>query len=177
MRSWVKASGSVPEGRLLECVEEYLASRPDGGFDCRCVAFFADRFAGARGAQACRELLADARKLLELRLFDEESELWCHRSLLGREFALRRADDADLAERHRLCSAQTLDVAEELGAGERGCVRLRGTAGSRYELPMNPGERSVRVVSYIDYDGQSGAARVVDYRLAGFAAEKGGVEA
>lgn len=177
MKSWVKASGSVPEGRLFEAVEQYLASRPDGGSDCRCIAFFTDRFAGARGSQACRELLKDARKLLELRLFDAESELWCHRSLLGREFAYRRADDAGVDERCLLRCVQALDVAEELGTGERGCVRVRGTAGSRFELPMDGGDRCVRVVSYIDYDERSGSARVVDYRIAGFAAEEGGVEA
>lgn len=172
MSSWVKYEGSASAEELHDWVECFLLSRPDGGSGCRCIAFFTDRCAGARG-EYIPELLSDARTLLELRLFDEQGELWCHRSMLGQRFACRWAEDAGVEEEYMLSSAQYMDIAGELGAGGRGCVRLRSTAGSHFELPIDSGDRRVRLVSYVAYDEQN-RAHIADYRIAGFEPEEGG---
>lgn len=173
MRSWVRAQGIAPVEELSDWVERFLRNRPDGGRDCRCIAFFTDRCAGARG-EHIPALLADAGTLLELRLFDEAGELWCHRSMLMESFACRQAEDAGVGPKYMLSSSQYMDIAEELGPDGRGCMRLRSTAGSHFGLPIDSGDRRVRLVAYVAYDEQSGCAHIADYRIAGFAPEEGG---
>ena len=183
MYPWIKDKGRCRETELL------LKAAPLIRPTAKAVLYHADKFT-AGTAERVSELLNPA-NLLELRIFDDVSEFWAHRSALGSDFAWRIADDAFLEEtvsantdpflrdpgNYCIQTSQTLDI-DTTYAGKAdeatGSRMLRTTGGGLYALPVSEGDGCVLLRSYIRYD-ENGVAAIVDYRLAGFAPQKKGV--
>lgn len=185
---WIVKSGFLDESALDGCVARYLA-----GHGRYYLALYTDRpiQCGTAPAGKAAPVVADISTLLELRVFDDDSELWLHRTALGQPFGWRVADDAQLArsvaglsdtflkvpENHRLVQMQKLDIdAGKSGrVDETGMRRLKATGGGDYSLPIGERTSWVRLVNYLTYRNDNGQAVPADFRLAGFAdsAEEG----
>lgn len=180
---WISKSGFSEESCLSEVVSSYMRGNSVAE-PCYFMALYTDKFICAK-IDRLSDALADVEWLLELRVFDEERELWAHRSMLGQPFSWRVADDKvlefetskqqgpffDEPESYRIESCQKLDIDdkdrhEAPGDPQYGGKLLRSTGRSVYELPIND-ENAIRLVSYIRYD-DNGIANVVDYRLKEF---------
>ena len=172
---WILKCGEADETVLLQLIDGYL----EGG-RAVLLAGCTDRYvAGVAENGSCPDF--NPARLLELRLFREDSELWAHRSVVGRPFSWRIADDNTLketvkdltpgffadADNYRVERVQRLDVDPSAsGAGS-----LMTLGGGRYNLPITD-EDTIRVVTYLDYD-ENGIARAVDVRMKGFEREGG----
>ena len=151
------------------------------------IACYTDRFLAVRAEML--SALPSFETLLELRVFNEERELWGHRSSIGSRFSWRIADDLELVRRaaqepddflrqpenRYLDSCQTLDIdtTESLETDEFGSRKLRTTVGGDYALPISDGDGCIQIRSYLRYD-KNGVATVADYRLVGFGPQKRG---
>lgn len=191
---WVKSFGEwteddvKTEGDDKTEVENYLEKGLTKG-KSYILALYANRFvcASVQKLQEMKkldDLLKDVKWLLEMRVFDEDQELWAHRTMLGQPFSWRVASDATLKEKaeqqtddflkkpenHRLEQKQLLDIDKKHPSDKEpiyGGKSLRSTGRGEYELPIEEGQDAVTLVSYIRYD-EIGMAHVVDYRLKGF---------
>lgn len=185
---WVKSFGKWTNGEFKTGVVDYLKTEPNK--EKRYIlALYANRFvcASVQKLQEIKkldDLLGDIEWLLEMRVFDEDQELWAHRTMLGQPFSWRVASDATLKEKaeqqtddflkkpenHRLEQKQLLDIDKKHPSDKEpiyGGKSLRSTGRGEYELPIEEGQDAVTLVSYIRYD-EIGMAHVVDYRLKGF---------
>lgn len=181
---WIRESGICEESEV-SCITGKMA-------DCSwLMALYADRFMCEKLPESLPD---DWSRLLEIRIFGEQAELWLHRSALKAPFSWRIADDRYLAaavadgdadaaffrnpDNYRMESRQLLDIDgtyRPSGEAQYGSRMLRTIGGGTYELPITDAENAVELVSYINYD-QNGAAKVVDYRLKGFGTIEGGNE-
>ena len=120
---WIKNRGTVSETDASALIKQYCdhAART-------CCAFYTDHFQSAAVKDAqdgnLQKLLDDIPLLLEIRVFDRESELYLFRSGTGRDFSFRIADDRVLldnlgkegdpflkkAESHRTEQVQMIDL-------------------------------------------------------------------
>ena len=173
MDSWIQKYGDCAEDALASLLEEYRTG------DYLAAAFFTGRFQGCRGNHL-DSVLAKARELLELRVFNETCELWLHRSCCGKPFFWRLAGEAGCAlTRDCFRTVQALDVDETYDAYRRGetdkygSLKLRSTVKGYYALPLDRGDECVQIVNYVRYD-ENGVAEAADYRFAGFAPMKDG---
>ena len=173
MDVWIQKHGACSEDALASLLEEY---RTD---DYLVTAFFAGGFQGCRGKHL-DSLLAKARELVEARVFNENRELWLHRSRCGEPFFWRLAGEAGCdPKRDYFRTVQALDIDETYAAYQRGeadeygSLKLRSTVKGYYALPLGRGDACVKVVNYVRYD-ENGVAEAADYRLAGFASRKDG---
>lgn len=172
---WILKCGEADETVLLQLIAGYL----EGG-RAVLLAGCTDRYVAGVAENGSRPDFNPAR-LLELRLFREDSELWAHRSAVGSPFSWRIADDNALkdnvkdltpgffasADNYRVERVQRLDADPSAsGAGS-----LMTLGGGRYSLPVTD-EDTIRVVTYLDYD-ENGIARAVDVRMKGFELEGG----
>lgn len=169
MDSWIKNSDNCLENELGSLLEEYMTD------DYLVIAFFTDRFQAHRGDHL-NSVLASTQKLLELRVFNENCELWLHRSCCGKPFSWRLASEAGCDPQHDYFrTVQALDIDESYAAyqcGETdgyGSLKLRSTVQGYYVLPLCKGDECVKVINYVRYDDATGVAEAADYRLAGFA--------
>ncbi len=118
-------------------------------------------------------------RLLEIRIFDTNRELWAHRSMLGQDFSWRTADDHFLKNTvanpsdYKRVVIQKLDIDEKNtpseAAARPGIRKLRATGGGIYELPVEKSENAVSLTEYISYDHISNSAVFSDFRINGFA--------
>ena len=175
MASWIQKQGDCSEDALGALLEEYMT---DGYL---AAAFFTDRFQGYRGDRL-DSVLDSVRELLELRVFNEDRELWLHRSRCEGPFSWRLAGEAGCdPKRDFFCTVQALDIDETYVAyqcGETdgyGSLKLRSTVQGYYVLPLCKGDECVKVINYVRYDA-NGVAEVADYRLVGFASMKDGAD-
>ena len=173
MASWIQKHGDCPEGALSALLEEYMT----GSY--LAAAFFTGRFQGCR-ENCLHSVLDRVRELLELRIFNEDRELWLHRSRCEGPFSWRLAGEAGCrAGRDFFRTVQALDIDETYAAYRRserdefGALKLRSTVRGYYALPLDEGDECVKVVNYVRYD-ENGVAEAADYRLAGFASLKDG---
>lgn len=173
MDVWIQKHGDCAEAALASLLEEYLAE------EYLAAAFFTGGFQGCRGKRL-HALLAKAQELLELRVFNENRELWIHRSCCGRPFFWRLAGESGCdPKRDFFRTVQALDLDETYAAYRRGetdeygSLKLRSTVKGHYALPLAGGETCVKIVNYVRYD-ENGVAEAADYRLAGFASMKDG---
>ncbi len=189
-RIWIAEAGTVREEDVPALLEKYA-----GGGRKYCCAFYTDHFQSAvitgAGDPLAGRLLADIGQLLELRLFDEDRELLLYRSMIGRPFSFRAADDPLLISRlsgqsdpflqkmeaHRVEQVQLIDADMahyrpwlEKTTDAFGARLLRTTSGGTYNLPIRDGENALLTVGYIEY-GPNGAASIADVRWAGFVDE------
>ena len=173
MDCWIQKHGVCPEDALASLLEEYRTG------DYLAAAFFTGRFQGCRGNRL-DSVLAEARDLVELRVFNESRELWLHRSCCGRPFFWRLAGESGCdPRRDHFRTVQALDIDETYDAYQRGetdeygSLKLRSTVKGHYALPIDRGDACVKVVNYVRYD-ENGVAEAADYRLAGFASMRDG---
>ena len=173
MDVWIQKHGDCAEDALASLLEEYKTG------DYLVTAFFTDRFQGCRGSRL-DSVFAGARDLLELRVFNENRELWLHRSRCGKPFFWRLAGEAGCdPKRDYFRALQALDVDETYAAFRRGetdeygSLKLRSTVKGHYALPLCSGDACVKIVHYVRYD-ENGVAEAADYRLAGFASMQDG---
>lgn len=112
----------------------------------------------------------DYAHLLELRVFDESSELHALRDAMGRPFSWRFIEDCESDVDFAACTItedQYLDIdarRSNTAAGE-----YCGTGGGFYSLPA-PDACKIRLRNYIDFDEEN-MARVVDFRIVKFLKE------
>ena len=187
---WIKEKGSVQEAALTSLIKKYC-----GDSQKYCCAFYTDHFqsTGLSGQDDERisKLMADTGRLLELRIFDLESELYLFRTTTGHDFTYRIADDSTLKsnlavqatpflqkyESHRMEQVQLIDMDSGYKPGAEGqfdpygARQLRTTGGGTYSLSLNGNEDAMIVISYISYD-ENGSATISDIRWAGYADEK-----
>ncbi len=133
-------------------------------------------------------------KLLDIRVFSEERELFATRSMLGQEFAYRIASDEALQKNYNerlkedlgvvplpetpeanyLIRYQYIDINELMSqeeADEQGSRPLMTTVGGSYRLPITKGINMVKLMTYLTYD-ENGMAKITDNRLCGFVKEE-----
>lgn len=177
---WIRNDGMCEQYTLEDIVQEFC----DASYTV--LAFYSDHFQGAKGDRL-PDLLNERDKLLELRVFSKDRELWMHRTALGSPFGWRIADDNTLKTNvlkledpfwryeslYRFPSYQMLDIDEtyppylKSEKDEFDCLYIRSTVKGRYALPITKGDSFIRLVNYVRYDG-NGVANIVDYRLAEF---------
>lgn len=117
----------------------------------------------------------DAGKLLELRAFNEESEFYAKRSLVGRDFVCRYINDGKPDyngngepenDETRYYEAHFLDIDETYtkdGVRDGDMFRYKSMTGGYYHLPIQKA-RKIVICNYITYDNGEYLAQVTDYR-------------
>ena len=135
------------------------------------------RAAGFRtesGKDALR-ILENGGKVLEIRVFNENRELKLVRSDIAKPFAVRCIDDApfgpsksyDRNYSDYYDEWQILDIDETKGRDAQECVTATG--GGKYFLPLaSLPNACVRIRHYLGKYGETGQARVEDWRVVGF---------
>ena len=91
--SWIKSFSKTrhPEAKLGSLLDDWTNK------NSKAVAFYTDTYQAAAGAGVARLVEGGrAAKLLELRVFLPERELWIHRTSLGQDFIWRIAEDPGL---------------------------------------------------------------------------------
>lgn len=161
---WVKDGGTIPESQAAELIRAYSSAGRV------CLAFFSDHFESVQPEQV-QERLTDCTNLLQLRIFDRQSELWMHRSTLGEShpFHWRIADDTVLSSRVQNLEDDFLQNAEHHMIREIQYLEETGRDRAAECLPLQSGETAVQVIVYVRYD-ERGIAIPADYRLSGFTA-------
>ncbi len=190
---WITESGCLDETSARGKTEMFFKQYKDS----RYVAYHTGSFFGGWEKDWPEEAFDT---LLELRVFNSQAELHLTRSSIGQEFQYRIADDKALEnnvaalqtedpflrnpDKYRLYSYQLLDINERYPAyrnkekDSHGCLQLMTTGGGKYSLPIEPEDKVAVVINYLDYDEETGMAKAVDYRMAGFQKTKeGGNEA
>ena len=174
-KPWIKESGKADEAELLRHISQYIAAG-----DAITLEGYTDHFESVRSVQGA-EWIKPLTYLLELRIFRKDSELWAHRTMVGKDFSWRIADDVWLkqqvsaekipffanSDNYRFENNQILDIDSKVSQGGH----LRTTGGCWYSLPITD-ENRVTVVSYIGYQ-EDGTARVEDFRVKDFIREGG----
>lgn len=175
MDVWIQKHGDCTEDSLASLLNEHMTG------DYLVTAFFTDRFQGCRG-DLLDSVLARAQELVELRVFNEDCELWLHRSCCGRPFSWRLAGETGcVPKRDCFRTVQALDIDETYAAYQRGdqdehgALKLRSTVKGYYALPLGTGDGCVKIITYVRYN-ENGVAEAADYRLAGFASMKDGAD-
>ena len=115
-------------------------------------------------------------KLLELRIFSDEEEVYYSRSCIGEAFQWRFASEKGLPQKYYITQYQTIDInrdkvkQENDPADQYGNRIFYTTVGGEYVLPIDGEADSSEVVCYLAYD-KNGMAKVADYRLRRFVQE------
>jgi len=133
------------------------------------LAFHSDRFIAGKYIEKALEGI-DWTSLLEIRLFSAEQEMLARRTMSGKNnlFQWRVASEAGLSSTDYVSRIQTLDIdSSYTQRGDNGNLQLMTTGGGKYELPIEEGMDSIKIISYIDYDAE-GMAYFYDNRYAGF---------
>ena len=167
VRKW--ESGKCPENELIDIIDINLYKY--------FVAYQTDCFLAGMARDARERVEFD--KLLEIRLFSNDQEFLASRTRIGGDshFQWRIASEEELsAQKDYTIRYQSLDIdSDYTEKGENGNLKLMTTGGGNFELPIEEGMDSIRVISYISYNEQDGMAYIYDNRLAGFT-RSGGAE-
>jgi hypothetical protein len=104
----------------------------------------------------------EGEKVLEIRIFDKESELKISRTEMGAELGCRVLSDAD-GGREYFDEVQYLDIDDKsIGAGDK----VRATGGGEYNLPLTKKSNAkIRIRYYLGKYEETGQARVEDWRI------------
>lgn len=171
MDKWIKQAGVCKPEELPAVVSKEISASDT------ILAYFSDQFKSCKGDQL-QSVLQNAARLLEIRAFNDNQELWIHRSQLGTGFVWRVANEIDCeAKRDYIETVQALDIDETYDAfkngetDEYGSLRIRSTVKGYYVLPIQKTDAFVKLFEYVRYD-DAGIAGVVDYRVAGFTPSK-----
>ena len=153
----------IDEKTLCEILSELAEGRT-------LVAYFTDRADSVTGIDA-----EEVKKLLELRAFNETSEFYACRSLIGEEFTCRYIDDKKIPtdDATHMLETHYLDIDTtftEAGKSVGDLFEYKTMTGGVYHLPIPHADR-LRLCNYISYDNPEGLAQVCDYRFVRFLAE------
>ena len=111
---------------------------------------------------------ADLATVLEVRAFDKNSEFAAVRSSLAADFKWRKSSQyAADSETKQFTRSHYLDIDSTVSLGGG---MVQATGGGRYHLPEEAA-KTIRVEYYYRFD-EEGIARIIDWRLAGFAGER-----
>ena len=181
-RIWIRDKGMCNEEGLAGLLKDQLSS------DNYFVAYQTDRFLSGKQDEIKG---VDISKLLEIRVFDEQTELLARRSTIGKFFKWRIADDRTLLERVKQLADdkeniyptdesmysrivyQTLDVnidkSDELRREDGSFIRTEfmSTVGGRYALPVMKGTQKIKTKTYYRYDSD-GMISADDFRICSF---------
>ena len=161
-KPWVKESGVCCQADVEKTVSTFRAQASP--FD-HFIAFFTDRLVVTK-IDRLPVVLGDIDHLLELRIFSKMSELRFFRSMMGKPFTYRFADDTYLDAVFILESVQKLDIDTNnapTGEARYGGTLVRSTGGGVYELPVS-GATYVMLVRYLSYN-ENGMACEADFRV------------
>lgn len=165
-KPWIKAFGTAEETALIPA-----GFSTDG---CLVLAFFTDSFKADYAEKILPISTDQAQKLLELRVFDAEQELWLHRTTIGDPFHWRIAsEDFENNKKYIIRTKQLLDLGESESQApmyEDGLRVLHTTSGYAYKLPIGADDKYVDIINYLSYD-ENGVANALDYRYEGFSKE------
>ena len=147
----------IDEKTLCEILSELAEGRT-------LVAYFTDRADSVTGIDA-----EEVKKLLELRAFNETSEFYACRSLIGEEFTCRYIDDKKIPtdDATHMLETHYLDIDTtftEAGKPVGDLFEYKTMTGGVYHLPVENANRLV-LCNYISYKNPEGLAQVYDYRF------------
>lgn len=164
MKDYLCGHGTANEADIRSIAEEYLHS------GCNVYALHTDHF------YCGTELLIDEKHLIELRIFDEDSELKITRLNIGAEFSWRYISDTEFQKRIesendeflREFSNRVYDESHflDIDANYTNGTSYTATGGGKYTLPVENAEK-VRIRNYLEYD-DDGILYIADFRIAGF---------
>ena len=166
---WVKEKGLTGEMELLRELRDKIAE--DSLYLACGTNFF-------KAGHATEEELSDINtgKLLELRIFSDDREIYYSRSCIGENFQWRIASEKDVPKNQYIVQYQTIDInrsrTEAAGnpTDRYGNRVLFTTVGGKYVLPISADADTSEVICYLIYD-KNGIAKIVDYRMKGFVTE------
>lgn len=132
------------------------------------LVLYNDRFEVLTYDELCREEIRE-KKLLDIRVFDENKEYRLFRDYAGSEFSETVMDDRTMPEeRHE--DEQYLDI--DTKRSKPGTGRVMATGGGSYRFPrMYTEETKVKIRNYVKYD-EFGQASLVAWRVVGFTDEE-----
>ena len=150
----------IDEKTLCEILSELAEGRT-------LVAYFTDRADSVTGIDA-----EEVKKLLELRAFNETSEFYACRSLIGEEFTCRYIDDKKIPtdDATHMLETHYLDIDTtftEAGKPVGDLFEYKTMTGGVYHLPIENANRLL-LCNYISYKNPEGLAQVYDYRFVRF---------
>ena len=107
-------------------------------------------------------------KLLEIRVFDKDSEYRLFRSCMGENFHLRVRSDKTEDIIKYFDDVYYLDIDEVASLGLENAM-VQTTGGGRYYLPLqNHGDAGIRIRYYLAQNASTGVSEVVDSRVVEF---------
>ena len=161
MREYITSFGTVPPDEVIALAEKYLTA------DCIVYAVYSDRF--FCGLSPDR----DVSGLMEMRIFNEDSEIKICRYTLGNDFRWRYISDRKFMERlseepNSFLSDINNRVFDEISYLDIDSKKSYGInyvtiGGGKYSLPVENAER-IKTRSYLDYD-ENGILSVNDFRI------------
>ena len=166
---WVKEKGLTGEKELFSELRDKIAE--DSLFLACGTNFFK---AGHAIEEELREI--NIGKLLELRVFSDNQEIYYSRSSIGENFQWRIASEKNVPKNHYIVQYQTIDInskrTKEAGnpTDRYGNRILFTTVGGKYVLTIAADADTSEVICYLIYD-KNGIAKIVDYRMKGFVTE------
>lgn len=161
MNEYIYDYGTVTEDEVYSLAEKYLSDK------CIVYAVHSDHFFCGLS------LDIDVSRLMELRIFSDESELKICRYSLGKKFRWRYINDNDfrswlseedddfLRDFNNMVFDEVsyLDIDNEKSS----CTEYVTTGGGEYSLPVENAER-IKIRNYLDYD-ENGIAFISDFRI------------
>ncbi len=109
----------------------------------------------------------DINHLLEVRVFNKESETRIWRNSISEDFKVRTLDESD--PRDTIEETQFLDIdttKTRQDADQYGTIEVVSTGGGKYRLPaeLYDDDAKLKIKNYIQYTDE-GIAKIVDYRV------------
>jgi len=164
-----KQKERVPGNELLNRIlGDKTLPCSNGSKNFSIVAYFTDR---ADFAASLDELNVSA--LLELRVFDTDSEFRAYRSIVNEAFICRLYRDSDFAKDEMMEEIQYLDIDGNNGIKpcDNGMYEYKTMNGGFYHLPISNAEK-IKICNYLMYNEEN-MAQVYDYRFVEIIAKDG----
>ena len=156
---WIAQKGKCSNEDLLECLSKVDIK------ESKYIAMYVDSFCAGFDGEITS---INSKRLLEIRVFNEEAEFLATRGSIGEDFSWRITSDKNLNKNDYLETEQYLDINKDLSKPfASGCMEIISTGGGKYILPIDENLDRVKVRSYIHYDS-NGMAKVVDSRICCF---------
>lgn len=181
MNEWIKSHGKVSENELLGCITG--SSLQEGKY----LAFYTDRVECGYFEGGFHPSITDTKHLLEIRVFNRNSEYKAVRDSMGKAFIWRIADDDFFRQNLLTLASPTekefkkrvfkeqnyLDIDTTKGFDFKDdCICVKATGGGRYCLPTKEKVEKIVTQSYLNYAQDDGSIIVADWRVVGFGKEE-----
>lgn len=147
MSDFIKEKDKISEDKLNALLEDY---KTDSSllFCVYTTIFSCTRYSPVE----------DIAHALEIRLFDEKSELKIVRANIGSDFVWRYIDDEDVSDDY------TYDEIQYLDAAKNNSTIYTAIGGGHYEMP-DAGYERVVIRHYGVFDEESGMFSLKDFRI------------